>query len=830
MNFFIEVILPLSLPKTFTYRVSENEFAFIKKGMRVAVPFGKSKIYTALVIDLHREEPTLYEAKEIDQILDERPIVNDLQINHWFWISSYYMCNIGDVYRGALPSALLLESETIISQNNETFVDEASLSDDEFLIYEALQSQSSLKIQNIIDIVNKKTVLPVIQKLINKNIISLQEEIQEEYKPKLVKYIRLHEQYQKEENLIALLDSIKSEKRKNLLLQYFQLQARERQPISVKQLTETAQTSAAIVKALIDKQIFEEYFIQEDRVNFEKNKVENEFSLSVAQQIAFDEIVKSFVEKDVTLLHGVTSSGKTEIYTKLIENYIALGKQVLYLLPEIALTTQLVSRLTKHFGNTVAVFHSKYSNNERVEVWHQVLNSSDKAQVVIGARSALFLPFNNLGLIIVDEEHEQTFKQQDPAPRYHARDAAIVLANFHNTTRANPEASRELGGSKVLLGSATPSIETYYNANSEKFGLVILKERFGKVPMPEIELVDLKDSYFRKKMKGHFSSTLIDEITEAFDNNEQVILFQNRRGFSPVLECMTCGHVPQCPQCDVSLTYHKYKNQLRCHYCGYTMAKPSNCHVCSSVDLETKGFGTEQIELELAELFPQKNIKRMDQDTTRGKYSFEKIIDSFKNREIDVLVGTQMLAKGLDFDNVSLVGIMNADNMLYHPDFRAFERSFQMMTQVAGRSGRAEKRGKVIIQTYNPLHNIIQQVTNNDYEGMYKEQLYERKIYYYPPFYRLIKLTLKHRDFEKLKEGSFWLYQVLQQNLTIPVLGPEEPAIGRIRNEYIRTILIKIPGETSLQGTKKTIQKILNSFDLVSQYRTIKVTVNVDFY
>jgi primosomal protein N' (replication factor Y) len=830
MNFFIEVILPLSLPKTFTYRVSENEFAFIKKGMRVAVPFGKSKIYTALVIDLHREEPTLYEAKEIDQILDERPIVNDLQINHWFWISSYYMCNIGDVYRGALPSALLLESETIISQNNETFIDESSLSDDEFLIYEALQSQSSLKIQNIIDIVNKKTVLPVIQKLINKNIISLQEEIQEEYKPKLVKYIRLHEQYQKEENLIALLDSIKSEKRKNLLLQYFQLQARERQPISVKQLAETAQTSAAIVTALIDKQIFEEYFIQEDRVNFEKNKVNNEFSLSVAQQTAFDEIVKSFVEKDVTLLHGVTSSGKTEIYTKLIENYIALGKQVLYLLPEIALTTQLVSRLTKHFGNKVAVFHSKYSNNERVEVWHQVLNSSDKAQVVIGARSALFLPFNNLGLIIVDEEHEQTFKQQDPAPRYHARDAAIVLANFHNTTRANPEASGELGGAKVLLGSATPSIETYYNANSEKFGLVILKERFGKVPMPEIELVDLKDSYFRKKMKGHFSSTLIDEITEAFANNEQVILFQNRRGFSPVLECMTCGHVPQCPQCDVSLTYHKYKNQLRCHYCGYTMTKPSNCHVCSSVDLETKGFGTEQIELELAELFPQKNIKRMDQDTTRGKYSFEKIIDSFKNREIDVLVGTQMLAKGLDFDNVSLVGIMNADNMLYHPDFRAFEKSFQMMTQVAGRSGRAEKRGKVIIQTYNPLHNIIQQVTNNDYEGMYKEQLYERKIYYYPPFYRLIKLTLKHRDFEKLKEGSFWLYQVLQQNLTIPVLGPEEPAIGRIRNEYIRTILIKIPGETSLQGTKKTIQKILNSFDLVSQYRTIKVTVNVDFY
>ena len=816
MNFFIEVIVPLSLPKTFTYRVSEVEFSFIKKGMRIAVPFGKSKIYTALAIDLHQNAPTLYEAKEIHQILYEKPIVNEFQISHWFWIASYYMCNIGDVYRGALPSALLLESETIISHNKEIYVNEVDLTDDEFLIYEALQHQSSLKIQDITDILNKKTILPVIQKLINRSIISLQEEIKEEYKPKLIRYIRLHENYLVEDKMIELLNNLKSEKRKNLLLQYFQLQAQEKKPISVKQLIETAQSSTSIVKALVDKEIFEEYFIQEDRVNFDKNKIDNKLKLSEAQQIAFDEIEHSFISKEVSLLHGVTSSGKTEVYTKLIENHIADGKQVLYLLPEIALTTQLVSRLTAHFGNKVAVFHSKYSNNERVEVWNNVIQNSESAQIVIGARSALFLPFNNLGLIIVDEEHESTFKQHDPAPRYHARDAAIVLANAHQA--------------KVLLGSATPSIETYYNTTSGKFGLITLTERFGKVQMPEIELVDLKESYFRKKMKGHFSTTLIDQITEAFANNEQVILFQNRRGFSPVLECITCGNVPQCPQCDVSLTYHKYKNQLRCHYCGYSMAKPTNCHVCSSVDLETKGFGTEQIELELAELFPQRNIKRMDQDTTRGKYSFEKIIDGFKNREIDVLVGTQMLAKGLDFDNVSLVGIMNADTMLYHPDFRAFERSFQMMTQVAGRSGRAEKRGKVIIQTYNPLHNVIQQVTNNDYEGMYKEQLYERKIYYYPPFYRLIRLTLKHRDFEKLKEGSMWLYQVLQQNLNIPVLGPEEPAIGRIRNEYIRTILIKMPGDTSIQGTKKTIQKILNSFDLVSQYRAIKVTVNVDFY
>ena len=600
------------------------------------------------------------------------------------------------------------------------------------------------------------------------------------------------------------------------MLSYFQLKAQENKPISTKQLLEISSISSSVLKGLISADVFEEYVIQEDRINFDKNKEETNLQLSQPQQKAFDEIENEFLIKEVCLLHGITASGKTEIYVKQIEKYLSQGKQVLYLLPEIALTTQLVSRLTKYFGNKVAVFHSKYSNNERVEVWQNVLNNSETAQIVIGARSALFLPFSNLGFIIIDEEHEQTFKQQDPAPRYHARDAAIVLASYFRA--------------KIILGSATPSIESYYNANSGKYGLVSLHQRFGNFQLPEIELVDLKDSYFRKRMNGHFSLTLIEKISEALANGEQVILFQNRRGFSPILECSTCGHVPQCPQCDVSLTYHKFKNQLRCHYCSYSIAKPTNCHACSSIVLETKGFGTEQIELELAELFPQKNIKRMDQDTTRGKYSFEKIIDGFKNREIDILVGTQMLAKGLDFDNVSLVGVMNADNMLYHPDFRAFERSFQMLTQVSGRSGRAEKRGNVIIQTYNPLHNIIQQVTHTDYIGMYTEQLYERKIYKYPPFFRIIKLTLKHREFEKVKEGAMWLYQVLQQNLNIPVLGPEEPLISRIRNEYIRTIMVKIPAETSLQGTKKTIQKMLNSFDMVAQYRTIKVTINVDFY
>ena len=816
--YFIEVILPLSLAQTFTYEVNEAEFNYIKPGFRVAVPFGKSKIYTALVLEVHQNKPEKYDAKEIHQILDERPIVTQTQIKHWLWIASYYMCSIGDVYRSAIPSALLLESETVITQKNSDFILESSLTDDEFLVYQALQQQSSLKVQDIVGILNKKNVLPVIKKLIEKNILVIEEEVNESYKPKLIKYVRLNPIYNSSDGLNQLLQILKNaQKQREIVMSYFQLMASEKsKPISVKQLSEQSGATSSVVKALVEKDIFEEYILQHDRVSFESEFRTNKLALSQAQNKALIEIQESFSTQEVTLLHGVTSSGKTEIYIKLIEQFLLQEKQVLYLLPEIALTTQLVTRLTAHFGNKVAVFHSKYNNNERVEVWLQSLEKSEKAQIIIGARSALFLPFNDLGLIIIDEEHEQTFKQSDPAPRYHARDAAIVLAHFHNA--------------KVLLGSATPSIETYFNTQNKKYGLVELTERYSKVQLPEVELVDLKDKYFRKQMQGHFSDVLVNQISDALALGEQVILFQNRRGYSPLLECMTCGHVPQCMQCDVSLTYHKHKNQLRCHYCGYSMSKPTNCQACSSVDLTTKGFGTEQIQQEAQTLFPSAKVGRMDQDTTRGKFGFEKVIDSFKNREVDILVGTQMLAKGLDFDNVSLVGVMNADNMLFHPDFRAFERSYQMLMQVSGRAGRSEKRGKVIIQTYNPNHNTIQQVTNNDYLGMYREQLYDRKIYFYPPYFRLIKITLKHRDYEKLKEGSMWLYQVLKQNLEVPVLGPEEPGINRIRNEYLRVILIKIPQNENLGFIKGKIARMLNSFEAVASYRAIKTITNVDFY
>lgn len=813
MPFFIEVILPLALKKTFTYSVNEAEYAFLQAGMRVAVSFGKNKIYTGLVISKHQNPPQLYEAKDIHQILDDFPIVTQTQIDHWQWIASYYMCSIGEVYKSAMPSGFLLESETIITSRPDFTAEDEQLSDDEYLIYEALQKQSALKVQEVVSILNKKTILPVINKLIAKNAISLQEEINEKYKPKTIRYVRLQEEFLNQDQLSELMEILsRAQKQREAVMQYFQLQASEKKPITVKKLTEAGVT-ATVIKSLIDKGIFEEYHLEEDRVQFEGND-DSGFALSPKQQQAFEEIKASFTQKDVTLLHGITSSGKTEIYIKLIEEYIATGKQVLYLLPEIALTTQLVVRLTAYFGNQVAVFHSKYTNNERVETWQQVLADSEKARVIIGARSALFLPFHDLGLIVIDEEHEPTFKQADPAPRYHARDAAIVLANTHKA--------------KVLLGSATPAIETYYNAINNKYGYVELRERYGNVMPPEIILIDIKDKYKRKRMTGHFSDEMNDAIAETLYNGKQVILFQNRRGYSPWVECMTCGHVPQCPQCDVSLTYYKYKNSLRCHYCGYNIANPTHCHKCHSTDLNTKGFGTEQIEMELKSLFPTKNSWRMDQDTTRGKHGYEKIIDSFKNREIDILVGTQMLAKGLHFDNVGMVGILNADNMLFQPDFRAFERAYQMMVQVAGRAGRKDTRGKVYIQTYNPLHNIIQQVTVNDYASMYKEQVYERHNFKYPPFYRLIRLTLKHRDYEKVKDAALWLYNVLKQNVEVTVLGPEEPGINRIRNEYIRTIMIKIPNGTALGGTKRAIEKVLGSFDAVPQYRPVRVTVNVD--
>ncbi|MFD2567747.1 replication restart helicase PriA [Pseudotenacibaculum haliotis] len=814
MQHFIDLILPIPIQKTFTYSVTEAEYEFLKRGMRVAVSFGKTKMYTGLVFRIHQNPPELYEAKEILQILDEKPIVNEQQLKHWEWISNYYMCALGDVYRAALPSAFLLESETVIYKN-QAFQNEEILDDEEFLIFEALQHQSQLTVFQISDILGKKKVLPIINELIQKAAIYIKEEIYEQYKPKLVKYVRLSAQYNDESYLEPLLEELsRAKKQREAVLSYFQLTT-SKKPIKAKDLEEKSEVSAAVIKALVDKEIFEFYHIQTDRISYQGDtnalKELNEY-----QEKALEEIKTSFEEKDVTLIHGITSSGKTEVYTKLIQEVLDSGKQVLFLLPEIALTTQIITRLQNYFGNQISVFHSKYSINERVEVWNNVLDYKPKAQIILGARSSIFLPFSNLGLIVVDEEHETSYKQFEPSPRYNARDAAIVLAHMHK--------------SKILLGSATPSLESYFNAQENKYGFVELKRRFGNVQLPTIELVDIKEKHRKREMNGHFSDVLLKQIREALDEKEQVILFQNRRGFSPIVECKTCGVSPQCPNCDVSLTFHKFKNELRCHYCNYQRAMPNSCGACGSNQLDTKGFGTEQIELELKELFPDHVIGRMDLDTTRGKYGYQKIIGAFEAREIDILVGTQMLSKGLDFDNVSLVGILNADTMLNFPDFRAHERAFQLMVQVSGRAGRSQKRGRVMIQTYNPYHQILQQVSTTDYTAMYKEQLQDRWQFHYPPYYRLIKITLKHKDYQKVDAGINWMAKALQNIFHEHVLGPSAPAVSRIRNQYIKNLVVKIPPKQSLGKTKQQINKIKNTFQAVADFRPIRFIIDVDAY
>lgn len=814
MAYFIDVILPIPLQKLFTYSISAAESDFLKAGMRVSIPFGKSKIYTGIVYRIHSEAPLVYEAKEIHQILDETPLVTKIQLKFWEWISSYYMCTLGDVMRAALPNAFILESETIVTKTNSQLNDE-DLKDDEFLVYDALHHQSSLKIQDVMSILDKKTVLPVIKRLIDKNAISVQEEVFEKYKPKLVRYVKLSSKFSSEEKLTQLLSDLqRAQKQRQVVMTLFMLSSRDKKPVKVSDLSNESGASNSIIKALIDKEILEEYHIQKDRVEYSGETNEASKALNEYQEKALSDIKIAFQTQNTTLLHGVTSSGKTEIYVKLIEAVIQNGKQVLYLLPEIALTTQLVSRLQNYFGEKVAIFHSKYSTNERVEVWNNVLHNSQKAQIILGARSSVLLPFYNLGLIIVDEEHEQSFKQFDPAPRYHARDAAIVLAHMHQA--------------KTLLGSATPSLESYFNAQQNRYGLVELKYRYNNVLMPEIELVDIKDKHKRKLMKGHFSDRLIAEMTETLDEGHQIILFQNRRGFSPIIECNTCGHAPQCPNCDVSLTFHQYRNQLRCHYCGYHTVMLKNCSACGSPELDNKGFGTEQIEEEVKILFPEYNVARMDLDTTRGKYGYEKIITALEQQEIDILVGTQMLTKGLDFRNVKLVGVMNADNMLNFPDFRAHERSFQLIMQVSGRAGRTDKRGKVLVQTYNPYHTILQQVSSNNYEAMFKEQMDERFNYKYPPVYKQIKITLKHKDYNRVEQASIWLGKSLRQVFGDNILGPESPPVARIRNQFHKNILIKIPKKQSLSKTKEAIIKINNSFFSVKDFRSVRIILNVD--
>ncbi len=817
MPHFIEVILPLAVERFFSYRINEQEAAVLEPGMRVAVNFGKSKIYTAIVYRLHQEDVSAYEVKDIEFILDEYPVVTTSQLEFWKWIGSYYMCSVGQVMKAAMPKSLLLESETIILMNEDTMVDPAALSDDAFMVLEALESARALKIQDIIAILDRKTVLPLLKSLIDNGLIILQEEIYNTYKPKTDKYIRLNDLYTSDDGLRSMLDQLsKAHKQREAVMALFMLQSSCGIAVSSKDLMNRAQVSRAVIKQLIDKDILIEEEKIIDRVLVSRATGTALLELTEEQGNALQEIKNSFANNKVTLLHGVTSSGKTEIYVRLIKEQLQAGKQALYLLPEIALTTQLIARLRNFFKHQVLVYHSNYNLNERLEVWEHVLLAKEP-YIIIGARSAMWLPFKDLGLIIIDEEHEASFKQQDPAPRYHARDASIFLANKM--------------GAHVLLGSATPSLETYYNVKTNKYTHVSLLKRYGNRPMPAISLIDLKDKKHRMKMKGHFSDTLIAAMQETFDKGEQVILFQNRRGYAPIMECDTCGYAPHCPNCDVSLTYHQFKKQLRCHYCGYHTYIPQECSACSSTALDTKGFGTEQIEQEFLQLFPGKKVSRMDLDTTRGRDSYEKIIRQVDDGTVDCLVGTQMLTKGLDFRNVSLVGVLQADTMLNFPDFRSHERCFQLLTQVAGRAGRTHSQGTVLIQSFNPLHKILQQVCAYDFTDMADSQLMERYQFSFPPYKRLIKLTFKHREYNRALESANWFVNALQQlEEGVEILGPEFPAIARVRNLYNIHIIIKVDKSKKTNDVKGFVKKVYRSFESIPNYRSVRCNIDVDPY
>ena len=716
---YVDVILPLPLEGTFTYSLPEDFVDSVTQGVRVLVPLGRSKRYIALVDHVHENKPE-FQCKPIIEVLDKVPIVLDSQLRLWKWISDYYMSPLGDVYHAALPLGL-----------------------------------KSL----------------------------------DKYKPKMELYIGLTEKYRSEESLKVLQNILsKARKQQQVFIDFLSLShwntlentvAKEQiQEITREELMNESHCTSAIIKSLLDRGILYSYEKEVGRLNtVSQPHLDRIKDLSTAQQTAYDEVLSQFQQKSVVLLHGVTSSGKTEIYIHLIKKALEEHQQVLYLLPEIALTVQIMQRLQKVFGNRLGIYHSKYSDAERVEIWKKQL-SDEPYDVILGARSAVLLPFQKLGLVIVDEEHETSFKQQDPSPRYHARNAAIVLAM--------------LSGAKTLLGSATPSMESYYNASTGKYGLVELKTRYNNIQLPKIEVIDIKDRQRRKVMTGPFSIELLKAVRKALEDGKQVILFQNRRGFAPMIECKVCGWVPKCDNCDVSLTLHKNLNQLTCHYCGFTYRIPTECPNCGSTELTSRGYGTEKIEDYIRELFPEARVARMDLDTTRTRNAYERLIDDFSSGRTNLLIGTQMISKGLDFDNVSVVGILNADNMLNYPDFRAYEHAFMMMSQVSGRAGRKGKQGLVFLQTKSPELPIISQVVDNDFESFYKNLLQERRMFHYPPFYRLIEVFLKHKKEDVVSSAGYELGNKLKSWFGDRVLGPDKPAIARVKMLFIRRIIIKL--------------------------------------
>lgn len=819
MKKFVDVILPLPLHGCFTYSLSAEWADEVQAGCRVVVPFGRKKYYTTIVRNVHQCAPTEYEVKEVSALLDAGPILLPVQFRFWEWLADYYLCTQGDVYKAALPSGLKLESETVVEYNPD-YEAEAPLPEKERRVLDLLSAEPEQCVTKLEKESGIKNILSVIKSLLDKEAIFVKEELRRTYKPKTETRVRLTAGARNEHRLHIFFDELqrRAPKQLDLLMKYIELSGclngQRVKEVSKSELLKRASATPNVFSGLVERGVFEVYQQEVGRLNTNAPAATLPLNpLNEHQQRALHGIQDSFRTKNVCLLHGVTASGKTEIYIHLIAEAIRQGKQVLYLLPEIALTTQITERLQRVFGSRVGIYHSKFPDAERVEIWQKQL-SDDGYDLILGVRSSVFLPFRRLGLVIVDEEHENTYKQQDPAPRYHARNAAIVLAAMY--------------GAKTLLGTATPSVESWFNATNGKYGLVELKERYKEIQLPEIIPVDIKELHRKKRMNGPFSPLLLQYVREALEQREQVILFQNRRGFAPMVECNTCGWVPKCKNCDVSLTYHKGLNQLTCHYCGYTCQLPRVCPACEGTDLRNRGFGTEKIEDDIRAIFPEARVARMDLDTTRTRTAYERIISDFEQGKTDILIGTQMVSKGLDFEHVSVVGILNADTMLNYPDFRAYERAFQLMAQVAGRAGRKNKRGRVVLQTKSMDHAIIPQVIANDFEGMVGGQLAERQLFHYPPYYRLVYVYLKNRNETLLDLMAQTMAGKLRAVFGNRVLGPDKPPVARVQTLFIRKIIVKIENNAPMARARELLVQVQKEMLAEDRFKSLVVYYDVD--
>lgn len=810
---FAEIIIPLALPRNYTWQIPPHLLDKVAEGCRVEVVLGQQKKYAGIIKTLHHQKPVAFEPKYILNVLDTEPIVYKNEFSLWQWIAEYYMCTEGEVMAAALPSYFKLSSETILVFNGDYGDDFSHLDTEEYLVAEALHIKQELKLTEVQQLLDSSHVYPVIKRLIEKRVCFVWESLKESYSPKKETYVVLNHIYNEENKLAELMNSwTKAPKQLELLLSYLHIVKTEGE-VTRAALLKKSKASDAQLKGLVEKNILWLEKRAIDRLRYLPANIHVDFDLTKAQQDAYTRLQELFSEKSVCLLHGVTASGKTLVYIKLIEEYLRQGKQVLYLLPEIALTSQVIRRLQKHFGGYIGIYHSKFNQNERIEIWNKI--KSGELKIILGARSSLFLPFNDMGLIIVDEEHDASFKQQDPSPRYHARDCAIYYAGFW--------------GAKVLLGSATPSVESYHNALLGKYGLVELTERYGAVKLPEIKIIDTKQIANKEKTKVILSPQLKDAIQSSIDKGKQVILFQNRRGYSPYQVCAVCGWVPQCKHCDVSLTYHKLSNKLVCHYCGTVYPQVNTCMACGNHDFVQRSFGTEKIEEQLEEDFPKAKVARMDMDSVRGKQAHDSLIQLFEQRRIDILVGTQMVVKGLDFEHVNLVGILDADSILSFADFRVNERAFQLMEQVSGRAGRKDGEGTVLVQVANTRHPVLYFIRRHDYAAFFKFEIEGREKFSYPPFSRTILLKFKHKLKEVTSEAAQYFISLLPKNFGEFIVGPAEPVINRIRNQYLMEILFKLPKDASLiKQCKSAIKEQIAVFHQQKKFRSVVVIPDVD--